>query len=320
MRVVVVTGVSGSGKSVALRALEDAGFYSIDNLPIVLFDKLLELSGYGSGEIEKLALVVDTRDWTNLRQLPARVDNARGQGHEVEVVFLDASNAALERRFSETRRRHPLDTGGAMKEASGEPASGEATIVPGRAAPVRATVREAIEAERQLLEPLREAADIIIDTSELSIHQLKRELNKIASAAGLVVPLAVTLRSFGFKNGAPTDADLLFDVRFIPNPYFVEALRPLTGEDEACATFVLERPETKAFLDHLMPMLQFLIPQYEQEGKAYLTIAFGCTGGQHRSVAIARYVSDQLRAQGRMVSTRHRDIKVAALRVDTPPR
>lgn len=284
MRVVVVTGVSGSGKSVAIRALEDAGFYAIDNLPIALFDKLLELSGYGAGVIDKLALVIDTRDWTNLKQLPAHVERARREGHEVELVFLDASNASLERRFSETRRRHPLDGGSA-------------------------TVAEAIEAERQLLEPLRESASFIIDTSDMSIHQLRKELTRIASAAGNAVPLALTLRSFGYKNGAPTDSDLVFDVRFIENPHFVDALRPLNGEDEPVKRFVLDRPETQTFLGHLIPMLEFLIPQYEQEGKAYLTIAFGCTGGQHRSVAIASHVAEHLRKQGRAVIARHRDVR-----------
>lgn len=289
MRVVVVTGVSGSGKSVALRALEDAGFYSIDNLPVALFDKLLDLSTLGRDDIGKLALVIDTRDAANLGQLPMRVVHAREQGHEVTVVFLDATDAALHRRFSETRRRHPLDGGG--------------------------TVREAIEIERGLLARLRETADRIIDTSELSIHHLRREMNKVATTAvGHTTPLSVTILSFGFKHGSPSDADLMFDVRFLPNPHFVEALRPLSGEDEPCATYVLERPETQAFLGHLESMLAFLLPQYEQEGKAYLTIAIGCTGGQHRSVAIARKIADWLSDNGREVRLRHRDMRSATLR------
>jgi UPF0042 nucleotide-binding protein len=296
MRVVVVTGVSGSGKSVALRALEDAGFYAIDNLPVPLFDKLLELSSLGRDDIHKLALVIDTRDAMNLTQLPGRVAHARDEGHEVTVVFLDASDAALHRRFSETRRRHPLDDG--------------------------ATVTEAIERERGLLERLRETADRIIDTSELSIHQLRREMTKlVTTTAGAAVPLSVTVQSFGFKHGMPTDADLVFDVRFLPNPHFVEALRPHTGEDEAVAAYVLERPETTAFLGHLEPMLAFLLPQYEHEGKAYLTIAIGCTGGQHRSVAIARRVASRLEAQGREVRLRHRDMRRSVLpRADSATR
>lgn len=288
MRVVVVTGVSGSGKSVALRSLEDAGFYSIDNLPVALFDKLLDLSTLGRDDIGKLALVIDTRDAANLGQLPMHVVHAREQGHEVTVVFLDASDAALQRRFSETRRRHPLDGGG--------------------------TVREAIEIERKLLERLRETADRIIDTSDLSIHHLRREMTKIATTAvGTSVPLSVTVLSFGFKNGTPSDADLMFDVRFLPNPHFIESLRPLTGEDEACAAYVMGRPETQAFIAHLEPLLAFLLPQYEQEGKAYLTIAIGCTGGQHRSVAIARNIAEWLRRTGREVRLRHRDVKSAVL-------
>jgi RNase adapter protein RapZ len=273
---------------VALRALEDAGFYSIDNLPVALFDKLLDLSTLGRDDIGKLALVIDTRDAANLGQLPTYVVRAREQGHEVTVVFLDASDAALHRRFSETRRRHPLEGTG--------------------------TVSEAIAMERGLLSGLRETADRIIDTSELSIHQLRREMNKLATTAvGTSVPLSVTVMSFGFKNGAPSDADLMFDVRFLPNPHFIEGLRPLTGEDEAVAAYVMGRPETQAFLGHLEPMLGFLLPQYEQEGKAYLTIAIGCTGGQHRSVAIAATVAQWLRQKGREVRLRHRDMRAAVL-------
>lgn len=285
MRIVVVTGMSGSGKSVALRALEDAGYYAIDNLPIALFDKLIDLSTFGKDELAKLALVVDTRDAQNLGLIPSALEHAREQGHEVEVIFLDASDPALERRFSETRRRHPLDEG--------------------------ATVKEAIDRDRALLEPLRANATRIIDTSTMSIHELRREVTKLVSGSAHAMPLGLTVVSFGYRQNLPSEADLVFDVRFLPNPFFVEALRPLTGEDEACASYVLERPETQAFLGHLYPMLRFLLPQFEFEGKAYLTIAFGCTGGQHRSVAIARTVSEWLRQEGREVRLRHRDVRKA---------
>ncbi|MFO0725190.1 MAG: RNase adapter RapZ [Myxococcota bacterium] len=285
MRIVVVTGLSGSGKSVAIRALEDAGYYAIDNLPIALFDKLIELSTFGKDELAKLALVVDTRDVQGLGLMPSAIQSAREQGHEVEVVFLDASDAAIERRFSETRRRHPLDEG--------------------------ATIKEAIEHDRALLEPLRAAATRIIDTSTMSIHELRREVTKLVSGGPQAIPLGITVVSFGYRQGVPNEADLVFDVRFLPNPFFVESLRALTGEDEACASYVLERPESQAFLGLLYPMLKFLLPQYEFEGKAYLTIAFGCTGGQHRSVAIARTVADWLRKEGREVRVRHRDIRKA---------
>lgn len=285
MRVVVVTGMSGSGKSVALRALEDAGYYAIDNLPVALFDTLVNRSALGNGEVDRLALVVDTRDAQNLSRLPPQIDAARAEGHEVEVVFLDASDATLARRFSETRRRHPLDAG--------------------------LTIAEALEAERALLEPLRSVATRVIDTSTLSIHELKRELSRLATTRGSRVPLGLNVLSFGFRHGVPQEADLVFDVRFLPNPYFVEHLRPLTGLDEACAAYVLENPMTKAFLEKLFPMLEFLVPQYENEGKAYLTIAIGCTGGQHRSVAIAARVAEWLRAAGRETQLRHREIREA---------
>lgn len=286
MRVVVVTGISGSGKSVALRALEDAGYYAIDNLPMVLFDKLLELS-QSSIEIEKLALGVDTRDASHLQLMPARLEAARSQGHDVDIIFLDATDDALDRRFSETRRRHPLAH--------------------------NITVKEAIARERALLEPLRNVAKKIVDTSTMSTHELKREMQRLVSDAGGVVAMGVTVMSFGFRHGIPAEADMVLDVRFLPNPHFVDALRPLTGEDEACAAYVMERPETQAFLTHLFPLLGFLLPQYEQEGKAYLTIAVGCTGGQHRSVALARRIADWVREHGREVRLRHRDMRGAAV-------
>lgn len=300
MRVVVVTGISGSGKSVALRSLEDAGYYPVDNLPVPLFDKLLELSGGGTGEIEKLALVVDTRDASNLGLMPARLAAARAQGHEVEVIFLDAADEALERRFSETRRRHPLARAGM-------------------------TVKEALAAERALLEPLRSTAKRIVDTTQMSTHELKREMQRLVSDSGGVIAMGVTLMSFGFRHGVPNEADMVLDVRFLPNPHFVDALRPLTGEDPACAAYVLDRPETKTFLTHLFPLLGFLLPQYEQEGKAYFTIAVGCTGGQHRSVALARRIADWIREHGRDVRLRHRDVRFSApvvrgLTEDLPPK
>jgi UPF0042 nucleotide-binding protein len=298
MRVVVVTGMSGSGKSVALRALEDAGYYAIDNLPVALFDTLVNRSTLGNGEVDRLALVVDTRDAQNLSRLPPQLDAARAEGHEVEVVFLDASDAALSRRFSETRRRHPLVVSSSGVRIADSDSSKDGL-----------TVAEAIEAERALLEPLRSVATRVIDTSTLTIHQLKRELSLLATVRGARVPLGLTVLSFGFRHGVPQEADLVFDVRFLPNPYFVEHLRPLTGLDEACAAYVLENPMTKAFLDKLFPMLEFLVPQYENEGKAYLTIAIGCTGGQHRSVAIAARLAEWLRAAGRDARLRHREIR-----------
>lgn len=293
MRIVVVTGMSGSGKSTTLHALEDLGFYAIDNLPIRLLDKLVELFGGTTGELEKLALVVDARTsgamapraggTSDLGMVPDALDFTRQAGHEVEVLFLDASDDVLARRYSETRRRHPL--------------SGDGSVQAG------------IAAERELLEPLRHAATICIDSTRMSVHELKREIQQAFSGGAASAQLFVTVVSFGYKHGVPTEADLLFDVRFLPNPYFVDELRPLTGEDEAVARFVLERPETTTFLERLAHLLDFLLPKYQEEGKAYLTIALGCTGGRHRSVALAVRVAAYLTEKGLRVQVRHRDVQ-----------
>jgi UPF0042 nucleotide-binding protein len=295
VRIVVVTGMSGSGKSTALKALEDAGFYAIDNLPMSLLDKLVDVLHNAGGELTKLALGIDARargglsptDTAELNQLallPSLLESWRKAGYEAEVLFLDAPDQVLERRFSETRRRHPLS--------------------------LTRSVKEGIALERTLLDPLRAAAARTIETGAMSSHELKREVQKlVAGPTGAAVPMGVTVVSFGFRGGVPTEADLVFDVRFLPNPFFVEALRPLTGEDEACANYVLDREETKTFFDKLLPLLEFLIPEYEHEGKAYLTIAVGCTGGQHRSVAIARRLAEWIRGKGRDVQIRHRDIR-----------
>lgn len=292
MRIVVLTGMSGSGKSTAIHALEDSGYYAIDNLPIKLIDKLIELLSSTLGEIDKLALVVDARAAqlprsvgqeggpTELELLPRSLELIRQSGHEVELVFLDASDTVLERRYSETRRRHPLAPEG--------------------------TVPAGILAERTLLDPLRSAATRVLDTSTMSVHELRKQIQHLFSCDG-VTPLSVTVLSFGFKHGVPHEADLVFDVRFLPNPHFVPELRPFTGEHEGVARYVLDRDDTRGFLEHLKSMLAFLLPRYESEGKAYLTIAIGCTGGRHRSVAVAGAISAWLESQGRKVQVRHRD-------------
>ncbi|MBK6686768.1 MAG: RNase adapter RapZ [Deltaproteobacteria bacterium] len=298
MRIVVLTGMSGSGKSNALRALEDIGYYCIDNLPIRLLDKLLELFSASSGEVDKLALVIDARSLVTLKgggdtrdllapgeleALPLALEATRQAGHEVSLVFLDSSPEVLARRYSETRRRHPLSADG--------------------------SVQSGIAVERALLEPLQQAATTRLDTSSMSVHDLKREIQAtFAGTTGNVRQLSVTVLSFGFKHGLPAEADLVLDVRFIPNPYFVEELRPLTGRDEVVAKYVLERPEAKTFLERLGPLLEFLIPQYDQEGKAYLTLAIGCTGGRHRSVALAGEIARFLAVRGIRAQVRHRDV------------
>jgi UPF0042 nucleotide-binding protein len=297
MRIVVLTGMSGSGKSTAIRALEDMGFYTIDNLPIKLIDKLVQLLSGTQGEVEKLALVVDARAvthrtagtmdkippaMTDLEELPRALETNRLAGHEVDLLFLDATDDVLERRFSETRRRHPLATDGTLKSG--------------------------LQAERQLLEPLRLAASSIIDTSRMSLHDLRKEIEHIFSSERTARSMSVTVMSFGFKYGVPPESDLVLDVRFLPNPHFQHELRPLTGEDDAVSRFVLDRDDTRAFLEHGYRLLEFLLPKYEDEGKSYLTIAIGCTGGRHRSVAIVRELADWIGRRGRRVQIRHRDI------------
>jgi RNase adapter protein RapZ len=291
VRIVVLTGMSGSGKSTAMHALEDVGFYTIDNLPIKLIDKLVELFSSTLGDVEKLALVVDARaalprastgfDTTALETVPKSLERNRTAGHEVDLLFLDAADDVLERRYSETRRRHPLGSDGSVKLG--------------------------IAAERAVLEPLKNAATRIIDTSRMSMHDLRKEIQYQFSGRG-TSPLSITVLSFGYKYGVPSEADLVFDVRFLPNPHFIPELRPFTGENEAVSRFVLDRDETRTFFDRLHSLLEFLLPKYEEEGKAYLTIAIGCTGGQHRSVAIARELSDWIAKAARRVQVRHRDI------------
>jgi UPF0042 nucleotide-binding protein len=279
-RIVVLTGMSGGGKSTAVRALEDSGYFCVDNLPTVLVPKLLELAA--QGQYPHIALVVDAREGHFLKDAPAVMEEARRAGHDVTILFLDASDDALLRRFSETRRRHPL-------------------------AP-DSTAAEGIRRERQLLRDLRELADQVVDTSALTVHDLKRLVQtRFAQAAARTPTLSVL--SFGFRYGVPPQADLVFDVRFLPNPYFVPELKPLTGEDARVASWVLEREETQAFLEKLVDLCRFLFPRYQREGKAYLTVALGCTGGKHRSVALAAELTRRLAADGTSLPPAwHRDI------------
>ncbi len=295
MKIVVMTGMGGSGKSTALRALEDAGFYAIDNLPIGLLDKLVELFG-ASDELSKVALVVDARTYQGhiesnlsgvLASVPAALEDIRVRGHEVDLVFLDAADAVLARRYSETRRRHPLSPDG--------------------------SVEGGIAAERALLEPLRQAATTSVDTSAMSVHDLKREVEHAFAQESEGRRLSVTVMSFGFKYGVPPQADLVIDVRFLPNPYFNESLKHKTGNDPEVAAYVLERPETAGFLEHFLPLLEYLLPRYEAEGKAYLTVAIGCTGGRHRSVALANRVGVWMSERGGRVKVSHRDVQRGVL-------
>ncbi|MEQ8279190.1 MAG: RNase adapter RapZ [Deltaproteobacteria bacterium] len=288
MQIVVITGMSGSGKTNALRALEDVGYYAIDNLPIRLLDGLVELFSSADRELSKVALVVDSRtagatdEGHALASVPRALEVTRAGGHDVDLVFLEASDAALERRFSETRRRHPLSIDG--------------------------SVETGIAAERQLLGALAQAATTTIDTTEMSVHDLRRTIQHAFGGSERMAQLSVTVTSFGFKYGTPSDANLVFDVRFLPNPYFVEGLREQSGKDPEVSKFVLTNEDTVAFLERLLPMVDFLLPRYEKEGKAYVTVAIGCTGGRHRSVAIAERVAEYLAEGGRRVHVRHRDV------------
>jgi UPF0042 nucleotide-binding protein len=282
-QVVILTGVSGSGKSTALRALEDAGFYCIDNFPIVLLEKLLELSGHTAGEVSRLALVVDAREGRLLQEAPAVIDEVRKTGARLEVLYLDASDDSLLRRYSETRRRHPL--------------AGESGSVP-----------EGIAAERQALAALKTLADEVVDSSGLTVHELKR-LFQSRFGGGGAAAMGVTLISFGFRWGIPSHADMVLDVRFLPNPYFVPELKPFTGLDARVRDYVLGQEDARAFVDKAADLCRFLIPRYRAEGKSYLTLAVGCTGGKHRSVAIAGALAERLAPSGGVVRVWHRDME-----------
>lgn len=281
-RVVIVTGLSGSGKSTAMRALEDAGFFCIDNMPVPLLPRVLELTtARGEGRASRpYAFAVDTREPDFLSEAGKVIEQLRSEGVHVEVMFLEADDDILVRRYSETRRRHPMSAGG--------------------------TVREGIENERDALAHLRDRANLLIDTTEYTVHSLKAMIQEHVSE--ITEPmLTVTVMSFGFKYGVPPDCDLMFDVRFLPNPYFIEEMRDKTGLDQEVADYVLSFAETGRFIDLCTTMLEFSLPLYEREGKTYLTIGIGCTGGKHRSVAVSEVLCSRLRGRGWHASPRHRD-------------
>ncbi|MEO8603597.1 MAG: RNase adapter RapZ [bacterium] len=283
LEVVVVTGLSGSGKSTAIHVLEDLGFYCIDNLPVVLVPRFLELCTGSLERINRVAFGIDIRERQFFADYPRLLDDLRGAGHRVEVVFLDAADDVLVRRFSETRRPHPL--GGDGGAATG------------------------IARERGELVELRERADRIIDTSALTVHQLRDELRRLYRGPGRTDALTVLLVSFGYKFGVPTDVDMVLDARFLPNPFFVEDLRAKTGCDAAVASFVLDRDETRTFLEHVEPLLAFTLPLYRREGRSYFTLAVGCTGGRHRSVALVERLAQTLARTGAPIQVQHRDVR-----------
>lgn len=278
---VIVTGLSGSGKGSVLKALEDLGYYCVDNLPIDLIPTFADLYLKTSGEVQRAALVVDIREGEALEKLPRVYENLRRTA-PATLVFVEASDDALLRRFSETRRPHPL----------------------GADLPLR----EGIRRERKLLKRIRARAEIVIDTTRFNPHELRRFVEERLVETDQNRALMISLLSFGYRYGVPPDADLLFDVRFLPNPNFVPAYKPLTGKDRRVARYVFAFPQAKEFMNRIVKLLLYLLPHYIREGKSYLTIGFGCTGGRHRSVAIAQAVREKLAGSKYEVKISHRDL------------
>jgi RNase adapter protein RapZ len=276
---VIITGMSGSGKASVLKAFEDLGYYCVDNLPVQLIPEFAELA-MQSSEIRRTALVVDVREGSRLDKLPAILKSIRRM-IPTKVVFLEASDSVLLRRFSETRRPHPL----------------------GADAPVKA----ALKAERRHLGSIRRLSDFVIDTSKFNVHELRAHINERFHEKSPEKTILVSCVSFGFRQGVPEDSDLVFDVRFLPNPHFVPEFRGLTGRNPQVAKYIRSFPQTQEFISRISDLLVYLLPHYIHEGKSYLTIAFGCTGGQHRSVMIAEEVGRRLRRGGYRVKVGHRD-------------
>ena len=282
MRMVIVTGMSGAGKSTALKVLEDAGYYCCDNMPISLVIKFAELASSKESSRENIALGVDIRSGDALDELSDVLEEMSRRRYDYRILFLDANDDVLVKRYKETRRAHPLANGGRIDHG--------------------------IRLEREKLRFLKDKADYIIDTSQLLTRELKQEIEKIFVGDGKFSSLYITVLSFGFKYGIPADADLVFDVRFLPNPYYVEGLRNLTGNDKEIQDYVMQFDTAAKFLDKLEDMLRFLIPNYVLEGKNSLVIAIGCTGGKHRSVTLANAISKRLSGMEYGIKTEHRDI------------
>ena len=276
---VIITGMSGSGKASVLKAFEDLGYYCVDNLPVGLIPRFAELVGQ-SAEIERTALVVDVREGKQLEELPAIVKSVR-KIIATKMVFLEAADSVLLRRYSETRRPHPLGT--------------------------HTSVKTSLAAERKRLRQIRSIADLVIDTSKFNVHELRAHIIELFQQKEKGRNILVSCVSFGFKHGVPDDADLVFDVRFLPNPHFVPEFRPLTGRHPKVAKYIRSFPQTAEFIQRISDLLVYLLPHYIHEGKSYLTIAFGCTGGQHRSVMIAEDVAKRLKKAGYRVKVSHRD-------------
>jgi RNase adapter protein RapZ len=301
IRAILISGLSGSGKTTAIKALEDIGFYCVDNLPILLLPKFLELCEQSDGKISKVAVVEDIRGEASypssqqqggtegekdfLEDSRRIIQGLKREGYPIEILFLESSNPILMRRFSETRRQHPLAVGG--------------------------SIREGLHLERERLQGIRDIANMVIDTSELNVHQLKEKIQQYAQEGRGSSRMTVVFLSFGYSFGIPFEVDLLMDVRFLPNPYFVEELKRFKGDHPKVAEYVLQWEETKEFLRHVQEFIRFLLPLYERERKTHLTIAVGCTGGRHRSIVIvnrlAEMLQDELKKRGVFLSVQHRD-------------
>ncbi len=301
IRVILISGVSGSGKTTAIKALEDIGFFCVDNLPILLFPKFLEVCAQSDGKISKVAVVEDIRGYEPypsdqragaaiegrgfLEDSRRIIKDLQKEGYAIEILFLESSDAALMRRYSETRRQHPLAAGG--------------------------SIREGIRLERGRLQGIRDMATRVIDTTDFNVHELKDEIQRYAHEGSMPRQMAVTLLSFGYSFGIPYEADLLLDVRFLPNPFFVEELRHLKGDDPRVADYVLQWEEAREFLERVQGFIQFLLPLYAREGKTQLTIAVGCTGGRHRSMVIVNRLGEIFREKmvekNVLLFVRHRD-------------
>ncbi len=282
MKTIIVTGLSGAGKSQAMNCLEDLGYYCVDNMPPMLIDSFIKLTSENSSNFEKAAFAIDVRTGDLFSDIEKSLDDLAAKGIDYKILFLEASERVLIRRFNETRRKHPL--------------SEDKSTVHG------------IRKEKELLKSLRDRADYVIDTSNMKVARLWEEVKNLMTSGESEKTFVVNIFSFGYKHGAPLSADMIFDMRFIPNPYYVKSLKPLTGNNKKVRDFVMRQDVTQEFLDKLEPMLDFLIPFYMKEGKYNLNLAFGCTGGHHRSVATANEVAERLRQKGRRVTLEHRDL------------
>lgn len=286
MRLVVVTGMSGGGKSTALKMLEDVGYYCVDNLPVMLIEKFVELMMMPGSELEKVVMGLDVRGDMDFERSQKILEGLRADGYVFEILFLDASDSTLLKRYKETRRLHPLASSEDFRIETG------------------------IRREREVLSGIKEKADYVIDTSKLLTREFKEELDRIFVRNEEYNSLMVNIVSFGFKNGIPQDADLVFDVRFLPNPFYVDELKQITGNEKEVQDYVMGFPEARIFLEKQLDLLKFLLPGYTKEGKYQLVIAIGCTGGQHRSVTLANALYREIKDKGNYgVSLSHRDIK-----------